>query len=116
MALIKCKTVMVAIKRWKKLLQEFSSGGDLFQNIEITFSAGKKKIKQSIEGKAGLRNGDRNKCLCRQRECAVRGGKWDSECLGHLTSNNKTAFVRGLFDHPNLSLRFRETGDWVVRH
>lgn len=45
-----------------------------------------------------------------------KGGKWDSECLGHLTSNNKTAFARGLFDHPNLSLRFREIGDWVVRH
>lgn len=71
MALIKCKTVMVVIKGWRKLLQEFSSGGDLSQNIEITFSAGK-KIKQSIEGKAGLRNGDRKKCLCRQRECAIR--------------------------------------------
>lgn len=95
------------IQQWRRSLPEYRN------NI---FCRGKKKIKQSIEGKAGLRNGDRNKCLCRQRECAVRGGKWDSECLGHLTSNNKTAFVRGLFDHPNLSLRFRETGDWVVRH
>lgn len=43
------------------------------------------------------------------------GGKWSSKCLRYLISKSKTAFVRDLFDHPTLSLRYRETEYWVGR-